>query len=931
MKLVDRVDQLAELEDLARCAREGASGVVLIGGSPGLGKTALLDTWTTRERFRGTRVLTARCSVAERELPFGAVRQLFEGTPGAAHIPAPGAAPAPPALFEVFDALYRTIRALCAEHAVLIAVDDLELCDRQSLQWLGYLTRRLGRIRALLAATATCTADTAATPAPGHRFVPELLDHPRCRHVELPALTTRGVEWLLRQGLGPPLGDDGLPDACWAATGGNPWLVHELLSTLRSRRTGVGGRLPEDLDGLVRQLRVRMTHARIHREPTEATALARVAAVLGDGADPHLVAAVSGLDERAATAAVQDLERIGVLRSGSPGIAFTDAALRAALESEVATAERSALRVRAARLSHDAGAGNEQVAGHLLHAAGQLAEPWVVPALRAAAGDALRRRAPEDATVYLRHALRQPVSGTEREHLLTELGRVLLYRDPAVACRYLSEAMTTIEDPGRRSRAAALLSTAHLLRGRPDTAVDVLTDGFDAATPAWQELAVRLRVQCMLARVTGVPHRAPATVVSTADTLTGETAAGRTASDGAWRLGIQALDAMLTGCSATRTRALATEAFRSGLVAREGCSELAFFVALSLVCTDDLTDAVRAFSEIGAGAERAGARILLALAALGRSMVHQRRGDIREALATGATAVDEFFELPPNCFRGGAAAHLITVLLDDGRLDEAGALARRTTGYGDDGDVDGWERAVVSLAVGRLRAASGDIQGSLAQVLDCGRRLDRHGLSNPALLTWRSDAAVLHATLGERERARHLAGEELRLAERWGTPRVAGRALWALGVATGGEEGRRMLATAVTRQEEAGARLELIRTLIDYGVAESATGDLRQGRAHLRRAVDLAHRCGAARLVERASAELAKTGARPRSSGGDRWSSLTPGELRVARLAASGARNREIAARLHVTVRAVERHLTSAYRKLGVAGRTELGELFSRG
>jgi DNA-binding CsgD family transcriptional regulator len=51
---------------------------------------------------------------------------------------------------------------------------------------------------------------------------------------------------------------------------------------------------------------------------------------------------------------------------------------------------------------------------------------------------------------------------------------------------------------------------------------------------------------------------------------------------------------------------------------------------------------------------------------------------------------------------------------------------------------------------------------------------------------------------------------------------------------------------------------------------------------------------------------------------------LTPGERRVAGMAASGMSNREIAEDLFVTVKAVQWHLSNVYRKLGVAGRHEL-------
>jgi DNA-binding CsgD family transcriptional regulator len=90
--------------------------------------------------------------------------------------------------------------------------------------------------------------------------------------------------------------------------------------------------------------------------------------------------------------------------------------------------------------------------------------------------------------------------------------------------------------------------------------------------------------------------------------------------------------------------------------------------------------------------------------------------------------------------------------------------------------------------------------------------------------------------------------------------------------------------------------------------------------------MEFAHRCGAAPLAGRARDELLAGGARPRrmvSSGVD---ALTPSELRVARMAAEGLSNREIAQALFVTMRTVEVHLTHAYQKLDISSRSALAD-----
>jgi DNA-binding CsgD family transcriptional regulator len=92
----------------------------------------------------------------------------------------------------------------------------------------------------------------------------------------------------------------------------------------------------------------------------------------------------------------------------------------------------------------------------------------------------------------------------------------------------------------------------------------------------------------------------------------------------------------------------------------------------------------------------------------------------------------------------------------------------------------------------------------------------------------------------------------------------------------------------------------------------------------LRPALDLAHRCAALALTERARTELIAAGGRPRRLVLSGLDSLTPGERRVAQLAAAGLSNREIAQNLFVTARTVEGHLTHAYHKLDIAAREQL-------
>lgn len=120
--------------------------------------------------------------------------------------------------------------------------------------------------------------------------------------------------------------------------------------------------------------------------------------------------------------------------------------------------------------------------------------------------------------------------------------------------------------------------------------------------------------------------------------------------------------------------------------------------------------------------------------------------------------------------------------------------------------------------------------------------------------------------------------------------------------------------------------LERARAYAAVGAALRRAGRPVEARVPLRVAVDLAHRCGAGDLEDEALAELRAAGARPRRLLTSGAGSLTPSERRVAGLAAAGRTNREIADALFVTISTVEFHLRHAFRKLGIAARTQLGE-----
>src|SRR5215218_5766387 len=127
------------------------------------------------------------------------------------------------------------------------------------------------------------------------------------------------------------------------------------------------------------------------------------------------------------------------------------------------------------------------------------------------------------------------------------------------------------------------------------------------------------------------------------------------------------------------------------------------------------------------------------------------------------------------------------------------------------------------------------------------------------------------------------------------------------------------------------ARLERAHALAALGSAERRAGRRADARELLRRALELAQLSGAHALEARAREELLVAGARPRRARLHGADALTASELRVARLAASGQPNKDIAQTLFVTLKTVETHLASAYRKLGISSRTQLSMALASG
>ena len=213
----------------------------------------------------------------------------------------------------------------------------------------------------------------------------------------------------------------------------------------------------------------------------------------------------------------------------------------------------------------------------------------------------------------------------------------------------------------------------------------------------------------------------------------------------------------------------------------------------------------------------------------------------------------------------------------------------------------------------------------LADYRRAAARMGSHR-DNASIVEWRELSAWSLMALGRRDEARELAEEAVGHARAWGAPRALGFALRTLAQLTPRDESVALLREASAHFEAvdsidylARARLDLGRLLLG-GDREART----EGVVLLRLALDYGRTNEVLPALRRATRMLVRAGEPVSDHAGDPASTLTPGERRVVELAVSGETNRQIAQKLFVTVKAVEWHLSNAYRKLGITSRARL-------
>jgi len=890
--LVGRLRECARIDELLTEVRGGAGGALLMIGEPGIGKTALLRY--AERQVMDMRRLNARGAAAEAALPYAGLSELIGpvlGQLGA--LPARQSRAIEVALGGGDDsttdalAVYAGVLALLAEIAshepLMLVVDDAQLLDVETVNALTFVGRRIG--------------DEAIGILVGARSREAL------EMTGIPELRVDGVDLAAANMLIAHRGYELAPEvvrALWEQSAGNPLALLELPAGLDlDQRTGR------------RPLADRLTVT----ESIERAFLARIERLDQDGRGALLLAAANDGDDvesvrRATPGAAGGLdqaERAGLVRVQQDRIWFWHPLVRSAVYSAATDEQR--------RAAHRALAGG-LTEPHSARRAWHLVASGIEPDERVAgdlvrAGLSARRRGACDAAARW---LERSATATPDEELRAQ--RLLL----AGEASWLA---------GQPEHAEALLDRGESLTREPELAADI-------TIARWWVATTRSSPQPLFGPMVDHAERLAANHPRKAAMMLAvawDWACSRLDIDGARALADRA-QTLVPVPTAPEDRELLTTlawqrladcrvtdalaAARMAIVASEGLADLQVAYACEVLSAADLLDeAQAALATSILELRRVGHMPALCYSLRTRATIELRQGLLMKALKTGGEALALAHEGRaswPAWTIAQVAAIEAAIGLDAPCRQHIADVQQRF------GGTDRWVAAEADAALGLLELGLGNDHAALIALNDADRLMAP--VRHPGFVRLAADRIETLARVGDATGAEAaIADLERRSAAAqspWGRHVVA-RARVLVAPAELLDAAIEQVIDAPTR-----SRFETARTQLVCGERLRRAGRRVQARERLRDALETFHALGAQPWERRAQTELRASGGRLRRQGASGRDELTPQELQVALIVADSATNREAAARLFLSPKTIEVHLSRAYRKLDVRTRTEL-------
>lgn len=936
--LLEREHELGRIDAALAAARDGVGNALLVEGPAGIGKTALLEAAQRRALSQGVLVLASRGTEIERGYALGVVRQCLLPAvhavggeqrerllSGAAAVAAPvvldnATPPKVTTRFEMLHGLYWLVANLLDQlgRPAMLVIDDAQWADESSLRFLAFLVRRTQSLPLVVLTAAR------SPPADAQRESESLLwearTDPAMELLAPLALGEQAVAQLLDAD-DPTALDAAFVRACQRATGGNPFLLGQLVATLRAEGVPFTAAAAAQVLDVTPPDVSRGVHRKLAALGEAAAALARAVAVLGDNASVVEAAALADLDVAVARETASVLGAAGLLDVEWP-LRFRHPLLRGAVSQGMNGAERDRWHRRAVELLAQQGASSERQALHLLVVA-PAGQAQVSTILRTAAQLARERGAPDSAATLLARALAEPPPSDQRHELLTELAEVKhAAGDSVAAADHAAEAFESAPDATTRARVLDIWGTVV----GPDLVAMASLAPLVHRTlielgEGEREIAMRLRAQ-LLAAMLPDPNSDPAglaALIADAERLTGDTP-GEAAVLGILVFHLVAADGTAEQVGRVAERA----AHQARALMTDGSDTKAFSgVVHGLRWSERLELAEQLLIDAITLARARGARTAFAFGSATLAEVRRRRGMLREAEADARAgiAAAEGWALAM------ATGALAACLLDRGRVTNAWQTLDAAGLTGTLGPSP--PETEILLARMRVRAAAGERAAALADWQDAQARPVRGAPTASWIESYVVIADVMRAH-GDAASAASLCAEALELARHWGTPGAIGEALRGVARANAEKGAIDTLEDAIIHLQRSPNRLVHAHALVDLGSALRRRGDRRQSREPLSEALILAQTCGADGLAEHARHELAASGLKSERDTDQGGELLTASEQRIAEMAATGASNAEIAQSLFISLKTVEMHLTHSYRKLAITGRPDLAAALQR-
>jgi ATP/maltotriose-dependent transcriptional regulator MalT len=912
--LVGRDQERRALEAFLDEVTTGAAALVL-AGEAGIGKTVLWELGVESAAQRFGRVLTCRGVAAEMSLSFAGLSELLapvlEQTLGCLVAPRrraleialllvdPGETP--PDAHVIGLAVLDVLHALAEQGPVVIAIDDLQWLDAASAGVLQLALRRLRGEPVGVLATVRESPDASVTIELERCFAED-----RLRRLTVGPLDLAALYHLLRQRLQLDLSRPELV-RLHETTAGNPMfaleLGRELMRVGSQRHPGQPLPVPGGLG--------RLLGARLDRLAVETRGVLLIVA-LSARPTTELVVAAHG-DARAASVALDEAVTAGIVVVDDGRVRFTHPLFASVLHERAQPGRRRDVH----RVLADAVGDAEERARHRARAAAG-ADAGVAAEVEAAAHRAAARGATAaGAELY---ELAAELSTDDETRRLRQLRVARLHRlagDVGRAVALLEQLLTQV-GPGVE-RSDILFELAMLFRVDPRQMRELCDAALDQAAGD-DARAARILANRTEANLWG--GDVGAALVDARRSLERAEQVGDPTllAVAIARIGIvEAYGAEVTpgllerGVEIEDRYGLELDYYESP---RHGLARL-------LMRQGELDQSRTVLHEweslaIARGDERSRVMVLWAL-----GMLDWFEGRLEPALAYATTARElaEQTQHEHGLVWVGRLKALVEA--DLGRVDEARSTAREGLAYAE-AAANAFFTVVSLGSLGRVELALGNLVGAADLLRDLPARLLARGIHDPTVPVW-ADAIEALLGIGELDQARaYLEHYELHARTLPGSWVIASAARCrALLTAATGD-----LAGAVTIAEHATADLADTAYALEHGRALLAVGSLHRqaqhkgaARAALDQAVAIFSTRGARPWADRARSELRRiSGRRPASV------LLTENELQVARLAADGRSNPQIAATLHMGISTVEAHLSRVYRKLGA----RRGELAAR-